>query len=145
MALLSTKGRYASRIMAALVRNGTKAPLRSREIARLEGLTGAYTEQILIRLKTAKLVRSVRGRSGGFMLNCDPAKTTVMAVLEAVENEMAVSPCVVKESKAKCPRRKACPAHRVWQRAEDALREVFTDCTLTELAGLDADAPDAEA
>lgn len=134
MPLLSTKGRYAARIMVALAGHDDERPMRSCEIARCESLTNAYAEQLLVKLKAAGLVRSMRGRRGGFVLACDPERTALLTVLQAVEGDVCVTPCTRHAAMAACPRGAICPTRALWERADAAMREVLGSATLAALA-----------
>jgi Rrf2 family protein len=134
MPLLSTKGRYAARIMVALADHGDKRPMRSSEIACCESLTSAYTEQLLIKLKSAGLVHSVRGRSGGFVLACAPENTSLLTVLRAVEGDVCVTACAQQTSVTSCPRGTTCPTRALWAQADEGLRKVLGGATLASLA-----------
>jgi Rrf2 family protein len=108
--------------------------MRTGEIARNEELTDAYVEQLLIKLKAAGLVQSVRGRSGGFVLACDPENTPLLTVLRAVEGDLCVTPCAQQDAVATCPRGTTCPTRALWAQAEAALCGVLGGATLATLA-----------
>jgi len=127
---LSTKGRYATRIMVCMAMQDGDTPRRKQEIAEAEGISSDYVEQILIRLKAAGLVESHRGARGGFTISGSPNDITVLDVLQASEGPMAIVPC----SKDDCNRETACVSRDIWQMAEEALSGVFSNCTVAELA-----------
>ncbi len=130
MLKLSTKGRYAVRIMVYLASRTDGLPARKQDIADSEGISADYVEQILIRLRSGGLVSSHRGARGGFTLSCDPAKTSVMDVLEATEGPLEIAPC----DKTGCDRDKGCVVQVVWGRASSALAEVFRNALIGDLA-----------
>ena len=131
MLSLSTKGRYATRIMVHLAMTAAgEHPARKREIAESEGITVDYVGQILMRLRAADLVRSYRGVKGGFALARDPADITVSDILKAVEGPISVVPCVSD----KCERGTACATRPVWIRANKALEQVFEETTVEDMA-----------
>ncbi len=130
MLKLSTKGRYATRIMVYLAIQGGPEPARKRMIAEAEGIPADYVEQILLRLRTAGLVRSHRGAKGGFSLSRDPRNITVAQILEATEGPLALAPCQDEE----CERVSACVTRGLWQKASDALEDVFGQITVADLA-----------
>lgn len=131
MLTLSTKGRYAARIMVYLAMTASDAqPARKREIADAEGITPDYVEQILMRLRTADLVRSYRGVKGGFTLARDAAGITVTDILKAVEGPISVVPCIDED----CKRSTACATRPVWKRANEALEKVFGETTVGDMA-----------
>jgi Rrf2 family protein len=129
MMTISTRGRYATRIMVLLARDPGQ-PWTKYEIAKAEGITAAYVQQLMISLKLAGLVQSHRGRAGGFTLNRDAETITVADVLRAVEGEVMPAPC---RGSSHCERAPSCPTRPLWQRAADLLDELFQGTTIAEL------------
>jgi Rrf2 family protein len=127
---LSSKGRYATRIMVFLARRNEGTPARRQEIAEAEDITGDYVEQILIKLKAAGLVKSRRGAKGGFSLAGDAERITVADVLAATEGPARLAPCLTEP----CSRASYCVTRPLWQRASDALGRTFSSTTIGELA-----------
>lgn len=130
MMSLTTKGRYAARILVNLARHDSNGPVTKQVIGKREGISPAYVEQIMMRLKAARLVRSHRGRHGGFTLSRDADAITLLEMLRAVEGPVAISPC----RHDSCRREKECPARPVWQKAAEAIEAVFADTTIGEMA-----------
>jgi len=131
MIRLSTKGRYATRIMIYLAAHNRDQPATTQEIAEGEHITSDYVVQILMRLKTAGLVESRRGVKGGFVLARDPADITVADVLEATEGTIQLVACDDDEP---CQWSSQCVTRKVWDAANDALQEVFASRTIGQLA-----------
>ena len=127
---LSTKGRYATRILVNLACRDGRKPARKQEIAEAEGISVDYVAQLLMKLKAAGLTRSHRGVSGGFTLACDPNKTTVADILEAVEGPIALAPCLGRA----CARASVCVTQTVWKEANQALKTVLAGTTLADMA-----------
>jgi len=130
MIKLSTKVRYATRIAVYLAMRDEKHPARKQEIAEAEDISGDYVEQILIKLKTLGLVRSHRGTKGGFFLARDPYKITVADVIRSVDGPIAVAPC----KNEKCSRSPFCPTRPVWEKANEALINIFEGTSIGGLA-----------
>jgi Rrf2 family cysteine metabolism transcriptional repressor len=130
MLRISTKGRYATRIMIYLALHKADGPARKREIAEAEGIPDDYVEQLLSRLRTAGLVKSRRGAKGGFLLARDPARITVADVLASTEGSMSLVSCIEEG----CDRASTCVARPVWQEANDALMAVFSKKNIAGLA-----------
>ena len=135
MLKLSTKGRYAVRIMTYLATQPEGIPLRKQDIAEAEGISPDYVEQILMRLRSAGLVASHRGARGGFTLARPPAGITVLEALTATEGAVQMAPC----SKTACERDTVCASRPVWKAAEDAVAAVFSRTTIARLAESVAD------
>ncbi len=139
MMTISTRGRYATRIMVLLA-GEPERPLTKFEIADAEDITAAYVQQLMLALKLAGLVRSHRGRVGGFSL-ARPAETiTVADVLGAVEGEVLPAPC---RSTGHCKRASTCPTRPLWEKAADLLDELFGRTTIADLAASAASTPAA--
>lgn len=130
MLKLSTKGRYAVRIMIFLATRDNDIPCRKQEIAESEGISADYVEQILIRLRAGGLVASHRGARGGFTLSVDATQTSVLDVLEATEGALQIAPC----DDAFCERETYCVAQAVWKEASAALKNVFSKALIADLA-----------
>ena len=127
---LTTRGRYAARIMVYLARHDGSNPLTKHEIGRAEDISANYVEQIMLRLKAAHLVRSHRGRNGGFSLTRDPARLTLAEVLRSVEGPVCPVPCLYDA----CEREPSCPTRPVWKKAAEAVEEVFAATTIAQMA-----------
>jgi Rrf2 family protein len=127
---ISTRGRYAARIMVLLVGSPGEA-LTKYEIAEAEQITPAYVQQLMMALRLAGLVHSVRGRLGGFVLARPPEEISVADVLAAVEGEIMPAPCRVTTH---CERMDACPTKPLWERAASILHELFSGTTIADLA-----------
>lgn len=127
---LSTRGRYATRVLLYLVMRDAGGPVRISDIAAAEELPQQYLEQLMIRLKVAGLVRSVRGARGGYVVACDPAAVTVADVLAAVEGPVELAPC----RNDACSRAAGCVTRGVWQAASEAMNDVFRKTTLKSMA-----------
>ncbi len=126
---LSTKGRYATRILLCISRLQGEQPVSKKRISEQEGISTDYIEQIIVPLKNAGLVNSVRGLRGGFRLAKDSAEITVYDILSASEGNINLVGCLAEG----CSRSDTCVVQRVWQGASDELREYFSKFTLKEL------------
>ncbi|NQU41909.1 Rrf2 family transcriptional regulator [bacterium] len=131
MLQLSTKGRYATRIMVYLAMQPQGVPVPKQEIAQSEQISADYAEQILRVLKSAGLVASHRGVKGGFTLARDPERITVADVLDATEGAVDLAPCVRDE----CRRATQCVTRRLWRDASSCLSRIFGATTIRALAG----------
>jgi Rrf2 family transcriptional regulator, cysteine metabolism repressor len=129
---LSTKVRYATRIMIRLADAKGQASLRKTDIARLEQISPDYVGQILMTLKNAGLVISRRGAQGGFAISRDPAGITVADVLEAVEGPLALVPAARKKEAAEQASVRV--TMDLWRRASQALRDALAGACLKDLA-----------
>lgn len=130
MIRISTKGRYATRIMVYLALCPVGRPARKQEIANAEGISADYVEQILMKLKAAGLVTSRRGAKGGFTIARPPEGMTVVEVLEATEGAIALAPCLDSH----CARITQCVVSAVWEKGTQTLKSLFAETSIGELA-----------
>ncbi len=127
---ISTRGRYATRILVLMA----KRPSLTRtkfELAEAESISPAYVQQLMMALKLAGVIRSLRGREGGFMLARAPEAITVADILTAVEGEIMPAPCRVS---GHCDRISSCPTRPLWQEAAEMLNGLFSSTTIADLA-----------
>lgn len=126
---LSTKGRYVTRILLCISRLQGDQPVPKKKIAEQEGISTDYIEQIIVPLKNAGLVNSVRGLRGGFRLAKKAAEITVYDILAASEGDINLVGCLAEG----CSNSDKCVVQRVWQGASNQLRDYFSKITLQEL------------
>ena len=130
--MISTKGRYALRIMVDLALHDGVEPVSVREIAQRQDISGKYMEQIISVLTRAGLLRSVRGAQGGYHLAKTPEEITVGMILRATEGDLAPAECVLDGAQY-CDRRGACPSRTVFSKVYTAINGVIDSVTLREL------------
>ena len=130
--MISTKGRYALRIMIDLAQHDSDIPVSVREIADRQEISGKYMEQIIGVLVRVGLLRSVRGAQGGYHLSRPAKEITVGMILRATEGDLAPAECVL-DGAQHCDRRGACPSRTVFSKVYSAINEVIDGVTLLEL------------
>ena len=130
--LISTKGRYALRVLIDLAEHQSDAFLSLRGIAQRQEISGKYMEQIISVLTRAGLLRSVRGAQGGYHLAYAHGEITVGMILRATEGDLAPAECVL-DGAQHCDRRGACPSRTVFSKVYSAINEVIDGVTLLEL------------
>lgn len=128
---ISTKGRYGLRILIDLATHDPGKPRLIRDIAQSQQISEKYISRLVIDLRRAKLVRSVRGVNGGFHLAKLPEEITLLEVLETMEGPISVVDCV--RSPEKCKRQSLCPARDIWQKLNDGIRELTKKITLDDI------------
>lgn len=129
---LSTKSRYASRLMVNLAFSYQKGPAQLNEIARKEEISEKYLSQIVILLRGAGLIRSVRGAKGGYLLTRDPAQITLRDIVEVMEGGLNIVDCLKEEDA--CGRSGKCLTRQVWDKVSLAIRTTLEEITLKDLA-----------
>jgi Rrf2 family iron-sulfur cluster assembly transcriptional regulator len=132
MMAISTRGRYATRIMVLLASQADRGPMTKYEIGEAEGISPAYVQQLLMALRLGGLARSHRGRDGGFSLPRPAGSISVLDVLQAVEGELMPAPCA---KTGYCDRSETCPTRPLWQSAASLLTDLFQNTTIEDLMG----------
>ena len=128
---LSTRGRYGTRLMVDLAEHHAQGPIPLAEIAKRQDLSAKYLEQLIILLKGAGLIRSARGRRGGYMLSRKPKEISVGEIVEVLEGRLAVVDCVMEPDL--CYRSPNCPTRDIWVNMTDAIKKQLYSITLQEI------------
>ena len=129
---ISTKGRYALRLMLDLAQNAGGKPVSIKEISNRQGISDKYLEQIISILNSAGYVRSVRGPQGGYLLKNAPGFYTVGMILRLTEGSLAPVSCVEDNAEA-CGRIENCATMLLWKRLNDAINDIVDNVTLADL------------
>ena len=129
---ISTKGRYALRLMLDLALNDTGEPVRIKDISIRQEISDKYLEQIVSVLNKAGFVKSIRGPQGGYRLTKKPEEYTVGAILRLTEGDMAPVACLEGEEND-CPRASMCTSLRLWTMLDDAIKSVIDHVTLQDM------------
>lgn len=129
---VSTKGRYALRIMIDLAENDNGGYIRLKDISERQNITLKYLEQIMPLLTRAGYVRSYRGNNGGYMLARKPEEYTVGEILRPTEGSMAPIPCI-EDSPNRCPRSNQCATLSFWEGLWKTINEYTDGFTLADL------------
>ena len=129
---ISTKGRYALRLMLDLAMQGGENPVRIRDIAERQEVSDKYLEQILAVLNKAGYVKSIRGPQGGYRLTKEPSCYTVGMILRLTEGSLAPVACMDDENN-QCMRHECCATLELWKQLDDAIKGVVDTVTLAQL------------
>lgn len=133
---ISTRGRYGTRLMVDLAQHYAHGPIPLADIAKRQDLSAKYLEQLIILLKGAGLIRSVRGRSGGYMLAREPGKISVGEIVETLEGKLAVVDCVLEPDL--CYRAIECPTRDIWVGMTDLMKKQLFSLSLKDILGKSA-------
>lgn len=128
---VSTKGRYALRLMLDLALNNTGENISIKAIAARQEISIKYLEQIISMLNRAGFVKSERGSGGGYRLAKAPEEYTVGMILRLTEGSLAPVSCV--EEKEQCSRYSECATISVWEKLNEAINNVVDNITLADL------------
>lgn len=130
--LVSTKGRYALRVMIDLAEHQEEGFIPLRKIAQRQEISEKYLESIIKFLVKAKLLTGLRGKGGGYRLTGAPEEYAVGDILRLTEESLAPVFCLEEEA-APCPRRTECPTFPLWQGLDKVIRDYLDHVTLADL------------
>ena len=129
--IVSTKGRYALRVMIDLAEHIDEGYIPLQTIAKRQGISEKYLEQIINPLTKSGLVKSFRGAQGGYMLTNPPEATTVGEILRVLEGSLSPVDCVDHPN---CANSDHCVSLSIWKKMKVALDEVVDNITLADMA-----------
>lgn len=132
MLKISTKGRYALRIMIDLAHHVEEGPVSLRAVAERQNVTLKYMESIMSLLLREELVISSRGKSGGYKLTRAPKDYDVYEILHAAEGNLAPVQCLAT-SVNDCPLQASCPTLPMWKGLDNIVQEYLKGYTLDQL------------
>lgn len=129
---VSTKGRYALRIMADLAMHNNGEYIRLKDISERQAITLKYMEQIMPSLTKAGYVKSYRGNNGGYMLARKPEEYTVGEILRSTEGSLSPLACI-EDVPNRCPRKEECTTLAFWEGLWKVINEYVDGITLADL------------
>lgn len=132
---ISTKGRYALRMMIHLARNDQGRYIALRDVSGQEDISPKYLEQIVTILSRAGFLKSIRGAQGGYRLARRPEEYTVGEILRAAEGNLFPVPCLENQP-AGCERAEQCVTLPFWLGMQQAIDNYVDSVTLADLAGM---------
>ena len=130
--IVSTKGRYALRVMVCLAQSGGEEYVPRKEIAENEGISQKYLESIMTTLSKADYVDALHGKGGGYRLNRPAESYTVGGILKLTEGALNVASCTA-QGPAACSRSECCHALPMWEKLDKMIDEFFEGITLADL------------
>ena len=128
----STKGTYGLRAVVELAARYGEGPVSLSAVASEQGISEAYLEQLMRSLKAAGLVKTVRGKSGGYLLTREPAKISVLEVLRALEGSTDIVDCVGSAASV-CENACTCSARPLFLKLQSRINAVLEETTVGEL------------
>lgn len=129
---ISTKGRYALRLMLDLAQHNSGELIRIKDVSSRQKISEKYLEQIVTVLKRAGYVKSLRGAQGGYRLAKEPKEYTVGMILRLTEGNVAPVSCLEDEEN-QCSRAGECITLRLWSMLDDAIKGVIDQVTLADM------------
>ena len=130
--MISTKGRYALRVMIDLAEHNNGQPVPLKDIAERQGISKKYLEIIVKDLVDGKLVRGASGKGGGYVLLRKPEEYSVGEIVELMEGTLAPVACLSKDAEA-CPRYKDCVTLPLWREMDQLVHDFLYQKKLSEL------------
>lgn len=130
--MISTKGRYALRLMLDLAQHRNDGYVALKDIAKRQDVSKKYLEQIVPLLNNAGVLRTTRGYQGGYMIADSPEKYTVGAILRITEGSLAPVSCL-EDDPNKCDRAEICMTLGVWKGLHKIITEYLDSITLQDI------------
>jgi len=128
---LSTRSRYGTRLMLDMAMHYNQGPVQLGDIAKRQGVSVKYLEQIIIPLKKAHYIESVRGPKGGHVLTKPPEQITVAEIVALLEEGTSLVEC--SDNAGVCERGDICPTRLIWKEASEAMFDRLKAVTLADL------------
>jgi len=128
---LSTRSRYGVRMMFEFALKFNQGPVFLKDVATMQGISFKYLSKLVIPLKSAGLLQSVRGANGGYMLAKHPSEITIRMIVEKLEGDVSLVECT--ENPNVCRRNADCVARTIWKKADDAIMQVLDGITLQDM------------
>ena len=130
---VTTKGRYALRVLIDLAEHNNGNYIPMKEIAARQGISHKYLEQIMPILMKDKIIDGASGKGGGYRLNRPPEEYIVGEILSLTEGSLAPVACVEDCSSEKCGRTDNCRTHPMWEKYNEMTMEFFNGITIADL------------
>jgi Rrf2 family cysteine metabolism transcriptional repressor len=128
---ISTKIRYGTRAMLELASHYGEGPIELKEIAKRENISLKYLEQVIIPLRTAGLIKSVRGSKGGYSLAKHPSEICLNDLVEILEGPLNLIECL--NNPKVCQRIPSCVTRDIWREVSEAISGIFHSITLEDM------------
>ena len=132
MMMISTKGRYALRVMVDLAEHQGEGYLPLKDIAQRQQISEKYLESVLKGLVNQRMLVGVRGKGGGYRLTKRPEEYTVGSILRMTEGDLAPVACLEAGAES-CPRQAECPTLPMWTKLNGLIQNFFDSVTLADL------------
>ncbi|QCH26758.1 RrF2 family transcriptional regulator [Clostridium tyrobutyricum] len=130
---LSTKGRYGVKAMVDLAIHYSDEPLSIKSISERQDISEYYLEQLFSPLRKAKLIKSVRGAQGGYILNRHPKDIKVGDIMEVLEGPIEISECIDDTDGNSCNNIECCATRLLWSKIKDSIDKVMESTTLQDI------------
>ncbi|MBQ5977949.1 MAG: RrF2 family transcriptional regulator [Oscillospiraceae bacterium] len=129
---ITSKGRYALRVMIDLAQHPDEGFVSLKTVAERQGISMKYLEMIVSSLKKAELVESTRGKEGGYRLSRSPADYSVGEILRCLEDNLAPVSCI-KDGEIQCDKAAACVTLPMWKELDELTNAYLDGVSLQDL------------
>lgn len=130
--MISTKARYALRVMIDLAQNQQDGYIPLKDIAARQEISEKYLEIILKALVKGKIIKGLRGKGGGYMLTRSPEEYVIGEIIELTEGPLAPVACMLPDADP-CPRKDTCMTLPLWQKYDSVIHDFFYNITLEDV------------
>ena len=130
--MISTKARYALRVMIDLAQNQQDGYIPLKDIAARQDISEKYLEIILKALVKGKIRKGLRGKGGGSMLTRSPEEYVIGEIIELTEGPLAPVACMLPDADP-CPRKDTCMTLPLWQKYDSVIHDFFYNITLEDV------------
>lgn len=130
--MISTKGRYAIRLMIDLAEQPADTPVPLAAVATRQDISKKYLESIVKLLVTGKLVKATSGKGGGYSLLRSPGEYSIWEILKLTEESMSSVACLMDDAEP-CPRADKCKTISMWRDYDNLAKDYFSKITLQDL------------
>lgn len=131
--MISTKGRYALRVMVDLAEHYPSDYIPLKEIAQRQDISQKYLEGIMSILSKEGLIDALHGKGGGYKLNREPSEYSVSTILKLTETNLSPVACLCSKPNT-CKRKDICKTLPMWTKLETLINEFFDGITIKDLA-----------
>ena len=130
--MISTRGRYALRVMLDIAENGNGEYITLDEIAKRQGISEKYLESILVILTRGNLLSGLRGKGGGYRLTKSPEEYSIASILRLTEGSLSPVACL-KENAEPCQKQANCKTLPLWKGLDETINNYLRGVTLADL------------
>ena len=129
---ISTKGRYALRMLLDLAENKNERFIALKEIAERQNISKQYLEQIILMMNNSNLLRANRGKQGGYMLAMEPSDITVGHILRITEGSLSSIACL-ENNNSQCDKADTCKTLFIWKELNKVIADYLDSVTLQDI------------
>ena len=130
--LISTRGRYALRVLVEMAEHSSDERIPLKEISEKQGISQKYMESIMTLLSKNGFVDAVHGKGGGYMLNRKPEEYRIGDILRLTEGTLAPVACLEKNAE-QCPKQNVCRTVGMWRKLDELIESYLDSVTIADL------------